>query len=198
MHLICIAHKIHACADKGWALTRTSLTGVTRTLLVLQQASHVAKLISALKSLIPQWCRRLPATHILDSEAIEFRNNTLSTWLGPSSGLRPRKKAIVIAIAGTVLNGNWKVSGQLQHICHGCCENEQDTIELMQRWLPKLLRTLRGQALCRGNWLHWPTPLCLVGILTAAHDLLPALFTSAFGTDTQARTKNQKLQGKFE
>ena len=52
LHMCCVAHKIHALADKSWSLDKVLLSQVTRVLLALQSAEEVAQLKKAMNIIV--------------------------------------------------------------------------------------------------------------------------------------------------
>ena len=129
----------------------------------------------------------------MSAEGTHFRKHVLRVWL--TAKLRPRHRAIVATVAGTLLNGDWR-SPKLQHICRGCCQGREETIQRLKAMLPKLLQALRPKALCRGNWCEWASPLSCIGILANMHHLLSHLFRMSFSKEEQDR-RCQALSLKF-
>eukprot|EP00971_Amphidinium_carterae_P070095 1387105-Amphidinium_carterae.2 len=89
-----------------------------------------------------------------------------------------------------MLNGDWRKRGILEHVClPGCCKDFDETKQRMQKAARTLLRTLRPQALCKGNWTEWSTPLTFIGVLDAVHGLLGLLFRLAFKSSVPASAR---------
>ena len=180
--LPCVAHKVHACSEKATQMVPWLMTGLTRTLLAVQGATQFRRLKSALRGFVSDNLQILPANTRLSQDALAFRRLSLSLWLPH----RPRKKAIVLVVAATLLNADWR-QPQLQHICKQCCKDAADCKEKTVQWLEKLIDTLRPNKLCRSNWAEWAHPLSYIGLLSDMHRLLPSLYKRAFaGVDEDA------------
>ena len=179
--LPCMCHRVHKIAEKVWALAPGLLTSLTRVLLVLRSSSNMCRLLDILRELVKKRCRRLPPEHTLTRQAVRFRHNALALWSPPDH--KARKASLVRCLASCLFNGDWQQQQTLDHICHGCCKDTQETGEKMMAYLPRLLTSLRGAGLCKANWVEWSAPLGCIGLLTSMHGLLPDLFHLAFSKD---------------
>ena len=179
LHLVCLAHKLHSVCEKTVDLVPELWTGTVRTLLCAQSGSNLSKLEASLLSEIPQRLEVLYHT-TLSEDAQRYRKNCLELWL---QNLPARKQAVISAMAGTVLNGDWRISGKIQHICCNCCESYEDTLGKALKGLPKLLRVLRPGSISRSNWADWSPPLAYIAVLSSIHGLLPDLYKLAFAAE---------------
>ena len=164
--LVCLAHKLHGVTEK-----------TVRTLLCLMSGSNLARLQSSLAKLVPARVEVLYETN-LSEDAKSYRQKCLQLWL---PFLPARKRAVVCAMAGTILNGDWRAHKKIQHCCSaGCCAGLEDTVTKAQHSLATLLRILRVGTISRSNWASWALPLSSVGLMTSVHGLLPDVFQMAF------------------
>ena len=178
----CVAHRVHLAAERTLSLGVAWLKGATRALLVIWQSNYMSSIREALESLVRERCEcKLAASHSLSTEAKRYRQRVLSLFL--PSVKTSRKRARAIWLFATVWNGDWRQDGKLVHICKGaeCCpRGHLDTVDLMIRAVPALLKVLRPAALNRANWLDWHRPFQFLGIMSSMHSLLRALYQRAF------------------
>ena len=172
----CICHKIHASAERTWALSAHTLSGVTNCSLSLQGSSN----LSHLKKVLDDYLEanvRVVHEQTLSLEVQQFRQNILKTYTPQA----PRKKALVLAAAGVLANGDWRMKREVLHYCQaGCCQNRRDTVNKFRHIFGKLLRSLRPSAINRTNWLEWARPMSLIGLLSGIHCIFPQIYLLAF------------------
>ena len=192
MSFTCMAHKLHNVCERTWSLSPEVLSGIVRTLLCIQSSSHMERLRTALKREVP---RRLLIVEdgVISRDAEIYRGNVLNLWC---HDLLPcRTQSVILTLAGTMLNGDWRQPKTLIHICRGCCGNKQEAMDKCSSLMSKLLRTLRPRRLEKGNWASWWAPLTFIGLFTSLHNLLPDLFDIAF---KNMKDRNITQQPKLE
>ena len=185
--MLCTAHRVHTIADKSWSLVEGkdgALTGVLRTLMVLQGATQLLQLQNALETLVSQRFEYIAGQPNLTEDAERYRQNVLSTFM--VQGQSARKKAVTIMF-GCAFNGDWRRSDKIQHLCpgHHCCRSPEESLQNQLHALRTFMRSHRPSTLCKANWLDWHKPMCYVGILSHVHGMLGIAFRQAFATDTE-------------
>ena len=171
LHWVCSAHKAHAMAEKCWDMSASTLTGVCAALLDVQKTQPLARLRAALLDIIAERVRILPAQPLTEA-ARDYRSHVVKLYCPRVQ--YPRKRATLLGFCA-IYNGDWRSHEEVIHICDGCCESPQETVEKMQHVANQLLRTLRPHKLCRANWLEWCKPLQYM-IFGHIHDLLRAAY----------------------
>ena len=90
----------------------------------------------------------------------------------------------MLLAASAVLNGDWRKTGKVTHIClPGCCQSPHVSLLKAQAAVKELLKAVRPRNLARANWLEWTQPLNFM-LFGYIHDLLPRSFDIAFGSAT--------------
>eukprot|EP00971_Amphidinium_carterae_P349074 6490833-Amphidinium_carterae.1 len=154
------------------------MTGLTRTLLTLQQPGVFAAFRQAFLKALENKCQRLVVGAILplDPIAEQHRCNTLR-FFGPP---RARAKAVVQGLSEKLFNGNWLHTQRVTHRCTAnCCTSHDETVQKMKVWGRKLLNALGRRILNRANWLAWHHSFPLVGFLMSLHGLFYDAFEQA-------------------
>ena len=178
LHYECVAHKCHAIAEKTWHLQKETLSGVTHTLLSLQGGQQMEMVLTALDRVVEQRCTRI-ISQGLTPAAMQHRKTMLDLFLPPRR--HSRQRSVVVA-ACCVANGDWRKQNVLEHLCGPtCCQSDEEAVLKMKVALRDLIKTLRPNRLCRGNWLEWSKPMAFIGILSM-HNLLQVLLTAAFSS----------------
>ena len=187
LQVLCSAHRIHAIADKVWALVEGkdgALTGVLRTLLVLQGTTQLAQLTASLEAIVCERFDYIEGQGTLTEAAQRYRHNVLSAFM--PQGQSHRKKSVTLLLAAQC-NGDWRVRERIQHLCrgHSCCRDRQQSLQLLLHALRTFLKAHKPTSLCKDNWLEWHKPMGFVGILSHVHSLLGSAFQRAFGGEPQ-------------
>ena len=87
-YLRCGAHRIHASAEKTWELAST-LSGLTRTLLIATHAQQLAALQDSLMTFLSVRLHVCVGAPQLSLDALQYRRNLLRAFMpGPGPGLR--------------------------------------------------------------------------------------------------------------
>ena len=177
LHFMCCCHKLHACAERTWALQPQVLQGVVRMLLALQQSSQWSRVRSVALELVDRMGRR-QRKHLSD-KALRYRQSVMQTWFLPPNF--PRKRAALLVASALLFNGDWLDESILAHNCPGehCCPDQGATLKKMKAMLLRLLKFLRPNVLCRCNWANWSIPMSFVGLLWHMHGLLGHLMLKA-------------------
>ena len=177
----CMAHKGHLVAMRVWDLHSDLHTGVLKSLRVLQQPGNMKKFECALVELVVEKLDFAPAT---TCDADSYREHTLRLF-APDRSERPHAWAIAQLVSRLLLNGDWRLSDPVQHVCKHtsgspCCQDRAHLIAKVKRWIPKMLRALRLKLVNKANWSDWPSSLFLVGLLCRLHSLFTQAFDKAF------------------
>ena len=114
-------------------------------------------------------------------EATKFRLQMLDLF-APTPRRQPRRRALLEACATTVLNGEWRQDGALEHYCAGpsCCRDSAHTKQKVEYILSRLLVVLPPALFKRNNWLEWTKGLRAPGFLQAIHGILGSAYLRAF------------------
>ena len=176
-HVCCSAHRLHQVASKTWSLSLSTLSSLKRTLLVLQSPGCLLKFEKALVQEIHS-ALVLKRNVTLPEEASSHREAVLRLYAPGKQ--RSRACSVVTIFSSHVLNGHWLRLGQVEHICGGCCENENQTRLLIEKWVPRVLKALSVRRFCKANWAAWHMPLNLIGYWTHLHGLFQRSFLRAF------------------
>ena len=174
---ICLAHKLHNCATRTWALCKDTLSPIIHCCLHLRLAGSVQKLREAVPSLVQS------ELHVLHGVALspcdqQFREKLLDFCLPPHT--KPRKRAAVLVLA-SMLNGRWEEGSPLTHLCHhGCCSSQAES-QMKVAWaLDKALGALQPGVFSKNNWAEWASSLSLWLLGSVMHDFIGKLFRRAF------------------
>ena len=187
LHLMCAGHKIHQVCETVWELFPELKSAMIQTIKYLKspgafdlfQTSLLNKL-SAPGFLVINNC-------MLDEEARVYRQVVMSVFTPRKSESRAGA-AWVQVIASTLLNGDWRKNGRIEHRCHGgsCCPGGRpETLAKLRIAVPQLLKRLRLQRLELGNWKHWHQHCYFLGFLVLTHGLFRVAFLEAFGGQGQ-------------
>ena len=188
-HFMCAAHKCHSSVAKVWSQMGETISGITRTTLLLQSSQDLSRLLEVMKAQVERRCVIIQAsdTSALSDEAQAFRKSVLEQ-LVPGERL-PRKRSICLFFA-TVWNGDWR-SAEWTHVCRGCCDSRATTVARMQEALSHLVHTLRPTKLNKTNWLDWAWPLPFIA-LGHVHQMLQTCFDIAFAAEPQDHDQSEK------
>ena len=174
-HSYCTAHKAHSISERTWDLSGPVMKGVLRTLLLFTDDAHFRKLVQTLIDEIPNLCTVVQSD--VSHEGQLYRQALLKAF----APRQPMQRSLLVSISGTLLNGDWRRKGVLEHRCQaGCCVDRNDTVAKLKKGLVKLLRQMKPTALCKGNWTDWSAPLPFLGWWIGVHHLLPHLFAKAY------------------
>ena len=155
IHWRCSAHKAHAIAEKTWQLAVPCLSGSCAAILTIQNSQNLGRLRAALELLIRKRVVILkPQAVSVEAEA--HRANIIKTFCPPAKNA---KKRATVLLLSAVFNGDWR-SGDIQHICDGCCNGKATVVAKMSLVVGRLLQSVRPSKLNRGNWLEWPPCIC--------------------------------------
>eukprot|EP00971_Amphidinium_carterae_P148653 2947479-Amphidinium_carterae.1 len=155
---LCTGHRVHAVAEKVWSLEEAALSGVVRTLLVLQNSTTLSAFRRALEMTLQERMRVVQGEPLLTSAALEYRANVLRTFA--PNRKHPRQLA-VLAVFASVFNGDWRDINQITHFCRDprCCGSIAEAKMKMKQSLLCLLQTWRPRRICKGNCCPLQAPL---------------------------------------
>ena len=149
---ICLCDKIHAGAQKAWALHADVVSGLVHACKVLGASGQLRKLKDALTTLVEQ------RFVVLTDEAIDpatetFKHNMHVAFL-PSE--RHSRRRATARAACAFFNGSWTKRNTLQHICAGvaCCKTPGESRCKASILLRKLAGSLHPTMFNRANWLR--------------------------------------------
>ena len=120
LHSFCAAHKIHLMSERTWGLSKGTLKGALRSLLLFSSAAHFSKSLHTLVEEIPKMCQVV--YNDLSTEGQQYRKSILNSFL-PT---QPSKRSWVITSSMRLLNSDWRVPNVLMHRCGpGCCRDKE-------------------------------------------------------------------------
>ena len=123
LHLPCQVHKAHGVAKAMYGLVDDCASGMIKTALALR-SGHMKKFRQAFKDIISSeltiWHGGDPVRLVSGPQVDGHRKFMLNTFF---STLSSDEKACI----ESVFNSNWETPF-LEHYCHGCCENREETI----------------------------------------------------------------------
>ena len=181
LHLPCRAHRAHSIGNRVWDLAPKTLSQVIHVLLCLRTAANMLKLELAMMKLVEKRLVVLFRPHMLSAEARSFRRKHLALFMPPDK--YPRRRTMCLAFA-SILNGNWQKKNTLIHICSsGCCGDREAAVNKVQWALKRVLKTMKPNRVCQGNWQEWHRPMAFIGLLGAVHGILQDSFADAFSKD---------------
>ena len=174
LHLYCMCHKVHACAQRTWAIAPLTTSGIIHSCLQMTTGGAMKKLREACVSLAHSQLQ--VTSDSLPDSATAFRHQVLALFEPHASG---RRRALV-RTAATILNGDWRAP-QLQHRCHpGCCQSYEESVQKVSHTLCRLVAGLRPPVLSKGNWSSWSESIVLLGLGGAIHGFIGRAFLLAF------------------
>ena len=177
--LLCGAHKLHAAAEKTWQMASTSpiVSGLIHAALFLRTPGKLRELHHALRRIVSTWPIRVRHHERCDLQHEQHRKLCLQLFAPPPLE-QPRRAALAHTIASDLLNGNWLLTGTLEHFCKGptCCQSEDDLRAKLRKFIPKLLVACRVEVFQKNNWVDWVRGLRPFGLLHALHGVLGGSF----------------------
>ena len=177
LHLECQAHRMHTASVKTWALAPDLISGLVRTLLVLGGTHAMRRMRKALDVFIQQKTRII-RNSVLSDDAVAYRRLVIEQFAPPAKE-EPRRRAMVIEILQSLLNGDLRRQGTVEHYCTGCCTSPEESIAKLRKYVPKLFSSPCYFA--KNDWLHWDRPWLSIGLWASCHGLFAEIFLATFG-----------------
>ena len=182
LHIVCAGHKTHDVCSRTWELFPELRATLVQTIKVLKSPGALQRFSDMLLRKIEEPGFLVIRQGPLDESARSYRDFVLAAFAP-----KPRESRVasawVATIAHTLLNGDWRKPGLVEHVCGGnsCCPNGRpETIAKLRVALPKLLAKLRLQRFELDNWKHWHRQLYFVGFLGLVHRVFMTVFADAF------------------
>ena len=178
----CLAHKVHACAQKSWVLPghAVALTGIINTCKSMAASGAGNKL----RDTCAQQLRdKFSFRHhdVLDPEALLYRRRVIDTFSVRVEG-NARGKA-VLKLMHKFFNGDWRDTRAIIHTCSGCCASRGESLEKAAWLLRRFTTCFRPRMFSRDNWLEWQKPLVWFGHAFCMHAWLASGFVETFSRD---------------
>ena len=174
---LCMCHKTHTAATRGWELQPTTISGIIHTCRVLSGTGQLARLRDALSILTTRRFKVLKGT-VCSAEASAFKQGVLDSILPALS--MPKHKGLVDAVAA-FFNFDWRTFN-VAHICPGggCCKDFKSSL-VKAIWLVKRLFTvLRPTMFQKANWTDWPRTVPWFTLASSLHCIGVDAFQLAF------------------
>ena len=163
-----------ACTQAQFALHPLALRGLSRVGLVLLQGGALAALKDAAAAWVLKHCTYHRTSEVtISPAAIQYRDIVLDTYAAKEG--RP---AMVMHVAASFFNGDWRQTGSCVHFCTGCCTGKTDAASKMRGWIVRVIKALKSRVLNRGNWLAWQDGFRMVGFLMSFHGIFPDILRS--------------------
>ena len=181
MQMFCLAHKVHLATKQSFSLQQDTVSGLIHAAKHLTSAAAMLKLKEAVTALVPQRLEILDHD-VTDAEGQEFRKQILEWFMPPLK--QPRRRAVCV-ISSQFLNGDWRRTKTLQHVCTGssCCTSRQDSITKCIHLVKRMVSACAPQILNRANWADWSTALNFFGMAGGVHEFVMDCYQLAFSKD---------------
>ena len=184
LHALCNCHRLHRAAQLSWAREPDIISGITRLCLVMSGAGTMTKLNRSIDAMVDS---RLAVIHNMELSpaAHAYREALIPLILFPIS--KPRRRAEMLVIFRRVLNGDWRKTECIQHICEaGCCADERESSTKVKAALQVVCRIVRPGIFARNDWACWEDSWRFLTFGCGCHMLLPTLFALSFAEDIVA------------
>ena len=184
LHCLCNAHRLHRAAQLAWSREQAIISGITRLSLVMGWAGAMSKLHKAIEKIVEQ---RLVIVQCrpLSREAQQYRETLIPLFLFPAS--MPRRHSQMEVLLSTVLNGDFRKTSSIEHICGvGCCESPAAARQKVEGALKVLFRMLRPGIFARNDWACWSDSWRFITFGSGVHQILPPVFELAFNQSDDA------------
>eukprot|EP00971_Amphidinium_carterae_P311561 6192294-Amphidinium_carterae.1 len=185
---LCLAHKVHAMAQKTWTLESDCVSAIIQVCKHLSSSGMMAKLKESMVLLAAERFEVRPAL-LLTPGAKTHKDNIQAYFLPPLSRSRCRATT---EVAVEFFSGDWRLSNTLIHQCAGshCCKDARQSKLKAIVLLQKLCTVLTPRMFSRANWCDWAQTLNFLGVLSGLHSLLQDAFTHAFSKADSAMQRN--------
>lgn len=181
LRLTCDVHKTSHVAQRVDSLASLEVTGMVNLALSLQAPGAMRDFRKHLRKYLSSTVVRLAGSP--SAAADRHRIAILDMYCPPIRG-RPQKqlkRAIVAALA----NGDYRETGQVQHYCQGCCQNEAETKLKFVSVFTNLLAGRAPRVFPRSRWTGADECLRWLGLVASIHGLLGKVYpawAAAMGT----------------
>ena len=99
-----------------------------------------------------------------------------------------RKRRYVLAY---MLNGDWRVSGEVQHFCtYGCCCSYEATMKVLAVFVTWALCPRQCPVFARSRWTRYDESVDYCGLLAGCHGLLHKLLVELTGRTSAADSRS--------
>jgi hypothetical protein len=186
-HLICDIHKAAAVAKKTFSLNEGLVTCLVRAGLSVRACGGLARLRRAMGTVVEELLVVRPGDAGIDASA--YRAQVQATFLRGRDARSHRLRYVM----STLLNGDYKKEGVVEHFCNGCCTGRADTVKRFKKYFIRLLFSKGIKVFPRSNWLGSEEALDSVGLLASIHDIGYKTFALAFGHIKKSELHGQSL-----
>eukprot|EP00971_Amphidinium_carterae_P351615 6492192-Amphidinium_carterae.1 len=177
LHVLCLAHKVHAMAAKTWALQRETITNTIAVCKHQRMAGNTKSLSDHVGSIVRNELRVVHTGYHLNAKARQFRSVVQKYLMPPTR--RPKLRSMFLAVL-EYFNADWTSSTPV-HVCTGCCASEDVSRETGVRLLMQLVSHMHPHMFSRANWTSWADTLPFFGLACCFHDgLIARAFVQAF------------------
>ena len=194
LHLMCAGHKIHEVCRRVWTLFPELKSAMVQTIKFLKSPGAFDLFQTALLNKLSEPGFVVINDGVLDEEAHVYREIVMAVFTPRTSESRTGV-AWIRVLARTLLNGDWRKSGVIEHRCAGnsCCpQGRPETLAKLRIAVPNLLKRLRLQRFELGNWKHWHRHCYFVGFLVLTHRLFSVTYVHAFGGHRQDDARSER------
>ena len=84
----------------------------------------------------------------------------------------PHYNKVIRAIFDSLLNGDWRLNGTVEHYCRGCCKNAKETMRKIVEFVGHALAGRAPGIFARHHWCGADIVLNWTGLFEACHGLL--------------------------
>ena len=180
---LCMCHKVHTAAARGWDLQQATLTGIIHSCRFMSGTGRLTRFRQALSVLVSRRFKFFTENVVCSPEAKDFKRSALQSI---SLALEKPKRKAIIAVISAFLNTDWR-STTIGHSCPGkhCCKDAESSLIKCIWFLKKLYSMMRPATFQKANWTDWPNTLPFFSLAVSLHSVGLDAFQLAFaGGDT--------------
>eukprot|EP00971_Amphidinium_carterae_P351764 6492268-Amphidinium_carterae.3 len=194
LHVLCLAHKVHAMAAKTWALQKSCISHIIAVCKHQHMAGHMVSLSDHAGHSVRQELRIVHEGYHLSTKARQFRKIVEQYFMPATS--KPKLRSMFLAVL-EYFNADWTLP-TVVHVCTGCCASEELSRETGVRLLTQLVSCMHPHMFSRANWTSWADTLPFFGLACCFHDgLIAKAFVKAFRKGSSTTGAEENLATEF-